>query len=140
MKVKTVKCKIASKTTMFLGYKISEKGIEIDESRVKVIKEYPKPKTCKHVKQFLGLASYYRQFIPNFSDIVDPLNKLTRKNVRFKWDKNCELSFNKIIDLLTKTPILSFPDFSKSFTLITDASNIGIGAILTQKTSMVEKM
>ncbi|CAF1087531.1 unnamed protein product, partial [Brachionus calyciflorus] len=97
MKVKTVKCKIARKTTMFLGYKISEKGIEIDESRVKVIKEYPKPKTCKHVKQFLGLASYYRQFIPNFSDIVDPLNKLSRKNVRFKWDENYEHGIENVI-------------------------------------------
>ena len=58
MKVKTAKSKVERKTTMFLRYKISEKGIEIDESRVKVIKEYPKPKTCKHVKQFLGLASY----------------------------------------------------------------------------------
>ncbi|CAF0799602.1 unnamed protein product [Brachionus calyciflorus] len=93
MKVKTVKCKKARKTTMLNGYKISEKGIKIVESRVKVIKEYPKPKTCKQVKQFLGLASYYRQFIPDFSDIVDALNKLTPKDVRFKLDENCSKSY-----------------------------------------------
>ena len=132
LKVKTSKCKIASEQTMFLGYKISAQGVSIDETRSKAIMNYPRPKTQKQVKQFLGLASYYRQFVPNFSDIVDPLNILTRKNVRFKWSEECQKAFDELIKLLSNTPILAFPDFSKKFHLTTDASNLGIGAVLSQ--------
>ncbi|CAF0859482.1 unnamed protein product [Brachionus calyciflorus] len=133
IKVKTSKCKIAQNQTMFLGYKISGKGVEIDEDRIKTMQNHPKPKTTKQIKQFLGLVGYYRQFIPNFSDIVDPLNKLTRKNTRFKWDENCENSFKKLIEFLTSPPILAYPDFSKTFILSTDASKVGLGAVLKQK-------
>jgi hypothetical protein len=133
IKVKTKKCRIACEETLFLGYKISKKGVSIDESRVKAIKDYPKPKNCTDVKKFLGLASYYRQFVRNFSDIVEPLNKLTRKKIRFKWDDFCEKAFNKLIELLTTTPVLAFPNFDKEFILQTDASNYGLGAVLSQK-------
>ena len=132
IKVKTSKCKIACKETMFLGYKISDKGVTIDESSIKSLLKYPRPKTPKQVKQFLGLAGYYRQFIHNFAEIVDPINKLTRKKVKFIWDEKCERAFNTIIDLLSKSPILAYSDFSKRFYLATDASKIGIGAVLSQ--------
>lgn len=132
IKIKTRKCKVACDETLFLGYKITRKGVGIDESRVKAIKNYPRPKNQKQVKQFLGLAGYYRHFIPNFSDKAEPLNKLTRKNVKFKWDEKCERSFEMMIDSLTSTPILAFPDYKKPFHLATDASNTGLGAVLSQ--------
>jgi predicted aspartyl protease len=133
IKVKTSKCKIACSELMFLGYKISDQGITIDESRTEILKKYPKPTKSKHVKQFLGLANFYRHFIKNFSDIVEPLNHLTRKNIKFKWTTECEVSFNNIIKLLSQKPILVYPNFNAPFILSTDASQFGIGAVLSQK-------
>ena len=102
VKVKTSKCKIACDQLMFLGYKISTQGISIDDSRTQAIKKYPKPIKSKHIKQFLGLAGFYRHFIRNFADIVEPLNKLTRKGVKFVWTEACENSFQTIIKLLSE--------------------------------------
>ena len=132
IKIKTRKCEFACEETMFLGYNVTNRGIKIDEERIKAIKDYPRPKTPKQVKRFIGLASYYRQFIDKFADIVQPLNKLTRKNCRFDWTDDCEKSFNKLINQLINAPILAFPDFNRSFYLSTDASNIGLGAVLYQ--------
>ncbi|CAF0985152.1 unnamed protein product [Brachionus calyciflorus] len=129
----TSKCKIASDETTFLGYKISSEGISIREDRIKTIKNYPRPTNGKKVKEFLGPASYYRQFIHNFAHIVEPLNKLTRKNIRFKWDENCQNAFKSLLNSLCNPPILAYPDFSKTFYLATDISNYGIGAVLCQK-------
>ena len=115
---------------MFLGYKISENGISIDDSRIKTLKNYPVPKSAKHVKKFLGLAGYYRQFIKNYSDIVKPLNNFTRKDIRFKWDNDCETAFRTLLKHLTEAPILAYPDFTKPFHLATDASKYGVGAVI----------
>ena len=133
IKVKTPKCKIACRELMFLGYKISDTGISIDDSRTQAIKTYPKPTKSKHVKQFLGLAGFYRHFIKNYADIVEPLNRLTRKNVKFIWDDECKKAFNKLIELLASKPILAYPNFNEKFYLSTDASQVGIGAVLGQK-------
>jgi hypothetical protein len=70
---------------MFLGYRITSKGVCIDDSRIKVLKNYPKPSMSKNVKEFLGLTGFYRQFIRDYADLTEPLNKLTRKNVKFTW-------------------------------------------------------
>ena len=101
VKVKTTvkKCKIACKETMFLGYKISDQGVTIDETRIDALKKYPKPKTPKQVKQFLGLAGYYRQFIPNFSSIVNPITQLTKKSVKFVWNEECDMVFKNYFSL-----------------------------------------
>ena len=133
IKVKTAKCKIACNELMFLGYKISELGISIDDSRTQAIRKYPKPTKAKHVKQFLGLAGFYRHFIKNFADIVEPLNRLTRKNAKFIWCAKCDEAFNTLIKLLSQKPILAYPNFKENFFLSTDASQVGIGAVLGQK-------
>ena len=117
---------------MFLGYKISDQGVTIDESRIDALKKYPKPKTPKQVKQFLGLAGYYRQFIPNFSSIVNPITQLTKKSVKFVWNEECDKAFSQIIEMLSKQPILAYPDFKQRFYLSTDASKVGVGAVLSQ--------
>ena len=97
---------------------------------------YPKPSSSKKLKTFVGMASYgetlYRKFIPDFADIVEPLIKLTRKNVRFDWDEKFDLAFDKIVTLLTTAPILAFSDFNKEFHVTTDASDFGLGAVLSQ--------
>jgi hypothetical protein len=115
IKIKTSKCIFATNSTKFLGYQITSEGISIDTSRIKALNNYPKPTKSKHVKQFLGLTGYYRQLIKNYSDITEPLNQLTRQHVKFP-DK-----------------FLAFPDFISPFFLSTDASQVGIGAVLSQR-------
>lgn len=133
IKIKTSKCHIASDNIMFLGYRITSDGVCIDDSRIKSLKNYPKPTKTKNVKEFLGLTGYYRQFIKNYADIVDPLNNLTRKNVKFTWCDKCDRSFQTLINYLSEKPILAFPNFDAPFYLSTDASQVGIGAVLSQK-------
>jgi hypothetical protein len=135
MKVKTTKCTFAANETTFLGFTISEDGVKMKEDRIEAVKNYPRPKTPKQIKQFLGLAGYYRQFIRNFAEIVNPLNKLLKKELKFNWTDECENSFQVMIKLLSNPPILAFPDFTKPFHLATDASNVGIGAVLYQISS-----
>ena len=78
------------------------------------------------MKTFLGMAGFYRHFIKNFADLVEPLNNLTRKNVKFVWSDECDKSFKQIIKLLTEKPILSYPNFHETFYLSTDASKTGV--------------
>jgi hypothetical protein len=132
LKLKPSKCSFGFQTIKFLGYVISDKGVKIDESRTEVISNYPKPKNARQVKQFLGLASYYRKFIQNFADVAKPLNELTRQDTQFKWSSECEMAFEELKRRLASPPILKFPDFDRPFTITTDASNIGLGAILSQ--------
>ncbi len=80
----------------------------------------------------MGLASYFRKFIRNYSIIVDPINKLLKKNTKFVWSLECQESFNKVINMLINPPILAFPDFNKEFYLSTDASGSGLGGVLSQ--------
>jgi hypothetical protein len=80
----------------------------------------------------LDLVGFYRQFIRNFADITEPLNRLTRKNAKFIWSHDCEYAFQSLIKQLSERPILAYPDFNKPFCLATDASQVGIGAVLGQ--------
>ena len=89
------------------------------------------------VRQFLGLASYYRKFIVNFSDIATPLNKLLEKQSKFIWDDECQISFNRLKDLLTNSPVLCYPSLDQDFILYTDASGNGLGAVLEQEGRVV---
>ena len=132
LKVKPSKCLFVSRTTKFLGFDISEKGIRPCEDKLKAMITYPVPKNQKAIKRFLGMASYYRKFIPKYSSIAEPISKLLKKNAKFIWDDKCSKNFRKIIYLLTHPPILTFPDFSRQFILQTDASNVGLGAVLAQ--------
>ena len=85
------------------------------------------------MRSFLGLASYYRRFIPLVSRVAGPLYALTRKDTPFDWTHACEEAFTHLKALLTQVPILAFPNFSKDFHLETDASDLGLGALLSQE-------
>ena len=84
------------------------------------------------LRSFLGLAGYYRRFIPHFSSVAAPLTKLTEKSVQFKWDALQHESFSTLKRSLCEAPILAYPDFDRPFILQTDASNVGLGAVLAQ--------
>ena len=96
------------------------------------MKEYPVPKNAKQVKRFLGMSSYYRKFIPNYSKITEPINRLLKKNCKFVWTELCETNFQILKSLLINPPILVYPNFAKKFIVTTDASGVGLGAILSQ--------
>lgn len=127
------KLKLAKRGVQFLGHYVSDGKLHLDPSRIEPIKNYPVPKTVKQVQRFVGLASFYNKFIPNFSEICYPLNRLKRKGVKFKWTKLEQASFEKLIEALTSPPVLHLPDFSKKFILSCDASDHSIGCVLQQE-------
>lgn len=126
----------------YLGYIVNSKGLHVDPSKVDAILNFPTPTNKKEVKRFLGTASWYRRFVPNFSSIADPLNKLTstskKKAISFVWSKETEDAFNKLKECLIIAPTLACPDFDKPFEVHTDASDYGIGGMLTQTLDGVE--
>ena len=117
----------------YLGYRVSAEGIATDPKKVHAIKNFPVPSDVKTLRSFLGLLSYYRRFIPNFSVVANPLFALTRKDIAFIWSAACQESFETLKTFLAGATILAFPDFEEDFLLETDASCEGLGAVLSQK-------
>lgn len=133
------KCSFHKRELSFLGYKISGKGIEPASDKVKVIQDWKVPSNVQEVRQFIGLAQYYRRFIPNFASIAAPITDLTRgtgsKTRSIIWTDNCEESFKILKQKLSSSPVLLTPNMSKPFKIETDASDYGIGCVLSQKDS-----
>ena len=123
---------IFKKEVTYLGHKLTAIGLCPDPEKIVVVKKFPTPTNTRVVKQYLGLCSYYRKFIPNFSKISKPLTNLLRKIVPFKWDQKTEEAFVTLKEILTTEPLLQYPDFTKPFVLTTDASSEALGAILSQ--------
>ena len=117
----------------FLGYIVSGGGISADPKKIRAVTEYPTPTDLRGLRAYLGLLFYYRCFIPRFSAIAQPLYNLTRKDVPFLWNANCEASFDHLKGQLTQAPVLAYPQFGRDFLLETDASGVGLGAVLSQK-------
>jgi hypothetical protein len=117
---------------VFLGYVVRTKGIEVDEEKVKAIMEWPTPKSIIEVRRFHGLASFYRHFVKDFSNIAAPLTEIIKKNVGFHWGSDQANAFATLKERLCFTPVFALPDFNKTFEIECDASGIGIGAVLMQ--------
>lgn len=114
----------------FLGHIFSCKGKQCYPGKIGSIQTWPTP-TITEVRSFLGLAGYYRRFIPDFSTIASPLTYLTRKKSKFCWTPECQTALEKVKNLLTSASILVYPDNNTEFILHTDASESGIGVVLT---------
>jgi hypothetical protein len=120
---------------LFLGYIVARDSIKPNPETVSKIKDYPIPVSVKDIRSFLGLASYYRRFVPNFAKIARPLHEQIKSTKRTFWDKEATNAFFRLKVYLTSEPVLTKPDFNKEFFVVTDASIDGLGSILTQKDS-----
>lgn len=143
LRINTTKSRFCKHELQYLGHIIGNGGIKTDPEKIRAIKEYATPSSVKEVRRFVAMASWYRNFIPNFSEIVAPLTQLTHKNEmsrKFLWTDNHQLSFDALKNKMISTPVLSCPDFSIPFLLQTDASDIGLGAVLFQRENDQEKI
>ena len=132
LKLKLSKCKFMQQEVRYLGHIITPSGLKPNDDKVEAVKNYPVPKDIKELRQFLGLASYYRRFIHQFAKVAKPLHSLTCKDAKFTWTTECQVAFDDLKSRLTHAPVLAYPDFDKNFVLETDASIRGLGAILSQ--------
>ena len=133
LKLQPKKCHIAHEEVEYLGHVVSVEGVRTDPKKLRAVQQYPTPTDVKTLCSFLGLASYYRRFMPNFAKIAGQLHVLTKKDMPFLWTSQCQHSFDAIMKLLTTAPVLSFPQFDKPFIVETDASGLALGAVLAQR-------
>ena len=151
LKIKPKKMYFFQPSVVFLGYVLSKDGISPNPEKVSKVKDWPVPKSAKEVHSFLGLASYYQRFIPEFAKWASPLHELIRlvttkkkcagrklpllsQNLHpFQWSPACQESFEKLKEALITAPVLSYLDYSKPFILETDASLRGLGAVLSKE-------
>lgn len=133
--LKPTKCHMGFFDCEYLGHKVGGGLIRPGAAKIQAIRDFVVPKRKKDVRSFLGLASYYRRYVPGFATIAAPLSDLTRTSEpdKTQWTSQTQEAFQKLKDALTSAPVLRGVDFSKEFTLQTDASNVGIGAVLSQQ-------
>ncbi|GFX85760.1 retrovirus-related Pol polyprotein from transposon 297 [Trichonephila clavipes] len=123
------KCKFGCDELNYLGLIINKEGIRTDETKVQAIVEMKPPRNSKKVSKFLGMSQWYAKFIKNYADLYN----LKRKFKKFIWSIEVQKAFNAVKVAITKAPVLKLPDFKKPFELFTDASSIGVGAVLNQE-------
>ena len=132
LQLKSTKCHLFQTSVPFLGHVVGRRGLECDPKKIEDVKCWPVPDCLKSVRQFLGFVGYYRRFIPRFADIAEPLVALTGKDVPFVRRPECAAAFLLLRDALVQSPILAFPTESGDYVLDTDASNFGLGGVLSQ--------
>lgn len=148
LKVKPEKCQMFKEQLRYLGHLISKEGMLPDQDKISAVSEWKTPTTDTEIRQFLGLAGYYRRFVKDFAKIAVPLHNLIKGPGKAKykkrksknnplgiaaWDKECENAFQLLKERLTTAPVLGHPDFTKPYILEIDASMRGLGAVLSQE-------
>jgi len=131
------KCEFWLKKVPFLGHILLEEGIVVDPSKAQEVMDWKAPTYVSEVRSFLGLARYYRRFIPDFSKIAKPMTSLLQKDHKFVWMEGCELAFRTLRKLLTTAPVLVQPNIEKPFDVFCDASKSGLGCVLMQDGSVI---
>ena len=133
LKINKAKCQIMQKEVTFLGHRLSAEGLKPSKGKLGEIVEFPVPKRLEELKTFLGMAAFFRKFVPNYSHLASTLHALDKKNVSFVWTDACQHSFELIKSALSDENILSFPEFDKPFIVHSDASLTAIGFMLAQE-------
>ena len=132
LKLKSAKCHFLRESVEYLGHLITPQGLKPNPKQAKAVVEFPVPESVTNVRQFLGLTSYYRRFIAQFAKVAAPLHALTRKDAVFRWTAECQEAFEALKAVITRSPVLAYPNFDVDFVLETDASVKGLGAMLSQ--------
>ena len=135
LKLNVDKCQLRRTTLSFLGQKIGPEGLLPDDSHVAAILNAPSPSDPATLRSFLGLSAWYSKFVPNYATVVEPMRALLRKNCSFHWNKAAQAAFERVKQLIVHSTALVMFDPSKSTIVSTDASDYGVGAVLTQMDS-----
>ena len=144
LKIEPGKCQFFRRSVTYLGHVVSSKGVATDPVKTEAVDKWPVPKTLKDLRSFLGFTSYYRRYVPGFAQKAAPLHKLTaelseggkRKRgtiTKEQWTTECQTAFDNLREALVSAPVLAYPDYQKPFIVETDASDKGLGAVLSQK-------
>ena len=132
LRLKPSKCSFFKSEVQYLGHIISCDGVATDPEKTAKVAMWPVPASKKEVQQFIGFANYYRRFIKDFAQHARPLHRLTDQTSQFQWMDACQEAFGELCKRLCSAPFLAYPDFEKPFILDTDASDVGIGGVLSQ--------
>ena len=124
----------------YLGFIVNGEGLKIDPEKTKAIKEYPKTRTSKQLRRFVGMTSWYRRFIKDFAKIAGPLVRLTKKDQKFKWSNEQDEVFKKLKELLLGAPMLHRLVSGAEYFIHTDASETGLGSMIAQKIDRVKRV
>ena len=132
------KCHFGERQTIVLGHLVDRHGVRPDPHKIEAVTSFTAPQSVKELRSFLGLCSYFRRFVPKFADIAYPLTRLLHKDVPFQWTPDCASAFRHLKFLLTSSPILRHFCPSAPIEVHTDASSVGVGAVLIQRHSLKE--
>ena len=130
---KLSKCSSGEGSVDYLGFMVDKDGIHTDKKKASAVSSWPPPTDRHGLLQFLGLANYYRKFVKDFSIVAAPLTNLLRKDADFLWSAECQEAFHRLKQALVTPPVLALPDVNAGFEITSDASNVGIGAVRSQK-------
>ena len=131
--VKPEKCVWKVRKVLFLGVVMGEGRVEMEEEKVAGVLRWPTPQCIRDVRKFLGLANYYRRFVKNFAKVALPMNKLTRKDKKWRWGEEQQKAFKLLKGIFTTRPVLATPDLDEEFRVEADASNFATGGVLSVK-------
>ena len=131
--VKQEKCIWKVRKVPFLGVVMGEERVEMEEDKVEGVLKWPTPQCVRDVRKFLGLANYYRQFVKNFAKVALPMNRLTRKDEKWRWREEQQAAFEQLKAVFTTRPVLATPELDKEFRVEADASNFTTGEVLSVK-------
>ena len=132
LKLNPKKCALFRTEVPFLGHIVSADGVKTDPEKTKAVEAWPVPQNVRELRSFLGFCSYYRKFVRNYATIAEPLHALLKGGQRFKWSAQCQEAFVSLKTALAHSPVLQYPDPQQPFVLDADASDHGIGAVLSQ--------
>ena len=133
--LKLEKCRFATTEVEYLGMIVKSGQLAMDPVKLDSITSWPTPEKVKDIRSFLGFANFYRHFIPDYSNVAQPLIDLTKKNLPWNWSPACQASFDTLKSLFLSKPVLHLPDLAAPFAVATDASKYASGAILLQTDS-----